>query len=58
MACVRTCCWLTNFLFCTGQPQGELKLNPYDAFARENLALPDAYKGSSPYMTSIIINSA
>lgn len=32
------------------------QLNPYDAFARENLALPDAYKGSSPYMTSIIIN--
>ena len=25
-----------------GMPQRELKLNPYDAFARENLALPDA----------------
>jgi hypothetical protein len=50
---------LLNFSFrSAGQPVGELKLNPYDAFARENLALPDAYKGSSPYMTSIIINSA
>jgi hypothetical protein len=50
---------LLNFSFRSpGQPVGELKLNPYDAFARENLALPDAYKGSSPYMTSIIINSA
>ena len=38
-----------------GEPIRELQLNPYNAFRRENLALPDAYKGPSPFMTQVII---
>lgn len=39
-----------------GEPIRELKLNPYSAYGRENWALPDAYSGSIPYMTQLMIH--
>lgn len=39
-----------------GEPMREIKLNPYSAYGRENWALPDAYKGSVPYMTQLMIH--
>jgi len=39
-----------------GEPMRELKLNPYSAYGRENWALPDAYSGSVPYMTQLMIH--
>lgn len=39
-----------------GEPMRELKLNPYSAYGRENMALPDAYSGSVPYMTQLMIH--
>ena len=39
-----------------GEPMRDLKLNPYSAYGRENWALPDAYQGSVPYMTQLMIH--
>jgi hypothetical protein len=39
-----------------GEPVREFKLNPYSMYGRENWALPDAYKGSVPYMTTLMIH--
>ena len=38
-----------------GEPLREFQVNPYDDFRRENFALPDAYKGSNPFLTTIVI---
>jgi len=38
-----------------GTPPRPLDLNPYDAMRRENLALPEAYKGHNVYLTQVII---
>ena len=38
-----------------GTPPRPLDLNPYDAMRRENLALPEAYKGHNIYLTQVII---
>jgi len=38
-----------------GAPPRPLDLNPYDAMRRENLALPEAYKGHNIYLTQVII---
>jgi hypothetical protein len=38
-----------------GEPKGPIENSPYGPHRRENFALPDAYKGSNPYMTTIII---
>jgi hypothetical protein len=39
-----------------GEPVREFKGNPYAAYGRENNALPDAYQGSIPYMTQLMIH--
>ena len=39
-----------------GEPMREFKMNPYWKYGRENLALPDAYTGSIPYMTQLMIH--
>jgi hypothetical protein len=39
-----------------GEPTREFRLNPYAQYGRENYALPDAYKGPSPYMTQLILH--
>jgi len=39
-----------------GEPQRDVKINPYGAYGRENWTLPDAYKGSLPYMTTLMIH--
>jgi hypothetical protein len=39
-----------------GEPIREFKGNPYAAYGRENWALPDAYSGSVPYMTQLMIH--
>jgi len=44
------------FLPYFGAPPRDFKPNPYSAYGRENLALPDAYKGSVPYMTQLMIH--
>ena len=38
-----------------GEPKGPIETNPYGPFRKENFALPDAYKGSNPFLTNIII---
>ncbi len=44
------------FLPYFGAPPRDFKPNPYSAYGRENFALPDAYKGSVPYMTQLMIH--
>lgn len=39
-----------------GEPVRELKLNPYSNYGRENWTLPDAYTGSIPFMTQLMIH--
>ena len=51
LAGVTTGDWRTFF----GDPKGPIDTSNYGPFRRENFALPDAYKGSLPYMTNLII---
>ena len=38
-----------------GEPRGPIASNPYSAFPRETLHLPEVYKGNNPYLTNVML---
>lgn len=38
-----------------GKPLREIRTNPYENYARENYALPEAYYGANPFMTKLLV---
>ena len=45
------CNWQDFF----GEPRGPISNNPYSAFPRETLHLPEVYKGNNPYLTNVML---
>ena len=45
------CNWQDFF----GEPRGPINTDPYSAFPRETLHLPEVYNGNNPYLTNVML---